>query len=48
MSKIKLIYSEKYNQFYKPMRVDEDVGIVYMQITSNRHEKGIKKVKHFI
>lgn len=43
MSKIKLIYSEKYNQFYKFMRVDEDVGIVYMQATKNRHDKGVKK-----
>lgn len=43
MSKVKLIFSEKYNQFYKPMRIDEDVGIVYMQVTKNRHEKGMKK-----
>lgn len=43
MNKIKLIFSEKYNQFYKPIRVDEDVGIIYMQITKNRHDKGIKK-----
>jgi len=42
-NKIKLIFSEKYNQFYKPIRVDEDVGTIYMQITKNRHEKGIKK-----
>lgn len=42
-NKIKLIFSEKYNQFYKPIRVDEDVGIIYMQITKNRHDKGIKK-----
>lgn len=42
-NKIKLVFSEKYNQFYKPIRVDEDVGIIYMQITKNRHEKGIKK-----
>lgn len=43
MNKIKLIFSEKYNQFYKPIRIDEDVGIVYMQITKNRHDKSIKK-----
>ena len=42
-NKIKLIFSEKYNQFYKPIRVDEDVGTVYMQITKNRHDKGMKK-----
>ena len=42
-NRIKLIFSEKYNQFYKPIRVDEDVGIVYMQITNNRHDKGMKK-----
>lgn len=40
---IKLIYSEKYNQFYKPMRIDEDVGIIYMIMTKNKHEKGMKK-----
>lgn len=42
-NKIKLIFSEKYNQFYKPMRIDEDVGLIYMQVTKNRHEKGMKK-----
>lgn len=42
-NRIKLIFSEKYNQFYKPIRVDEDVGTIYMQITKNRHDKGIKK-----
>ena len=43
MSKIKYIFSERYNQFYKPMRIDEDVGIIYMQATKNLHEKGLKK-----
>lgn len=43
MSKVKLIFSEKYNQFYKPMRIDEDVGIIYMQVSKNRHDKGMKK-----
>lgn len=42
-NKIKLIYSEKANQFYEPMRIDEDVGIVYMQVTKNRHDKSITK-----
>lgn len=43
MSKIKLIYSKKYNQFYKPMRIDEDVGIIYIKVTKNRHDKTIRK-----
>ena len=43
MSKIKLIYSEKYNQFYKIMRIDEDVGNIYIQPTKNRHDKSIRK-----
>lgn len=43
MSKIKLIYSQKYNQFYKPMRIDEDVGIIYIKVTNNRHDKSIQK-----
>jgi len=38
-NRIKLIFSEKYNQFYKPIRVDEDVGTIYMQIIKNRHDK---------
>lgn len=42
-NRIKFIFSEKYNQFYKPIRVDEDVGTIYMQITKNRHDKGMKK-----
>ena len=29
MNKLKLIFSEKYNQFYKPIRVDEDVGRIF-------------------
>ena len=47
-NRIKLIFSEKYNQFYKPIRVDEDVGVIYMQITKNRYDKGIKRMKSFI
>lgn len=39
---IKLIYSVKYNQFFEPMRMDEDVGVVYMKPTKNRHD-GITK-----
>lgn len=42
-NRIKLIFSEKYNQFYKPIRVDENVGTIYMQITKNRQDKSIKK-----
>ena len=42
-NRIKLVFSEKYNQFYKPIRVDEDVGIIYMQIAKNRQDKGMKK-----
>lgn len=38
MSKIKLIYSEKVNQFYKPMRIDEDIGVVYVQLTKNKND----------
>lgn len=43
MEKIKLIYSQKYNQFYKLMRIDEDVGIVYIRPTKNRHDKSMRK-----
>lgn len=43
MNKVKLIYSQKYNQFYKPMRIDEDVGVIYIQVTKNRHDKSIRK-----
>lgn len=42
MSKKKLIHSVKSNQFYTIMRIDKDVGIVYLQPTKNRH-KGIAK-----
>lgn len=42
-NKVKLIFSERCNQFYKPIRIDEDVGIVYMQMTKNRHDKGMTK-----
>lgn len=42
MSKIKLIHSRKYNQFFEPMRIDEDIGVVYMKPTKNRHD-GITK-----
>lgn len=38
ISRAKLIYSEKVNQFYKPMRIDEDVGVVYIQPTNNRNK----------
>ena len=43
MNKIKLVYSQKYNQFYKPMRIDVDVGVVYIIPTNNRHDKTIRK-----
>ena len=43
MNKVKLIFSEKYNQFYKPIRVDEDVGAFYIQATKNRHDKSMTK-----
>ena len=43
MNKIKLVYSQKYNQFYKPMRIDEDVGVVHIIPTKNRHDKSIRK-----
>ena len=43
MNKIKLIYSQKYNQFYKPVRIDEDVGIVYIKVANNRRDKSIQK-----
>ena len=39
LNKIKLIYSQKYNQFYKPVRIDEDVGIVYIKVANNRRDK---------
>lgn len=29
MNKLKLIFSEKCNQFYKIIRVDEDVGRIF-------------------
>lgn len=38
MNKIKLIHSIKSNQFYTVMRIDKDVGIVYLQPTKNRHK----------
>lgn len=36
--KAKLIHSIKSNQFYTVMRIDEDVGIVYLHPTKNRHK----------
>ncbi len=41
--KIKLIYSEKYNQFYSVLRVDEDVGVYYIKLTKNHYDKAIKR-----
>lgn len=38
-SNIQLVYSEKYNQFYEVLRVDSDVGIIYIKPTSNRRDK---------
>lgn len=37
ISSAKLIFSEKCNQFYKPIRIDEDIGVVYLQVAKNRH-----------
>lgn len=36
--KAKLIHSVKCNQFYTVMRIDEDVGTIYLQPTKNRHK----------
>ena len=36
--KAKLIHSVKCNQFYTIMRIDEDVGTIYLQPTKNRHK----------
>lgn len=41
--RVKLIFSEKYNQFYTPIRIDEDVGICFIKVAKNRHDKGMKK-----
>lgn len=38
ISKAKLIHSIKCNQFYTIMRIDEDVGTIYIQPTKNRHK----------
>ena len=38
INKVKLVYSEKVNQFYKPMRIDEDIGVVYVQPTKNKND----------
>lgn len=43
IGKVKLIYSEKFNQFYKPIRLDEDIETIYMMVANNRHDKSIKK-----
>lgn len=40
--KAKLIHSVKCNQFYTVIRIDEDVGTIYIQPTKNRHN-GITK-----
>lgn len=42
MNKVKLIYSQKYNQFFEPMRMDEDIGTIYIKPVKNRHD-GITK-----
>lgn len=36
---IKLVYSEKYNQYYEVLKVDADVGIIYIKPTSNRRDR---------
>ncbi len=41
--KIKLVYSEKYNQFYSVLRVDEDIGVYYIKLTNNHYDKAIKR-----
>lgn len=43
IDKIKLIYSEKNNQFYKPIRLDEDIGTIYMKVVKNRYDNSITK-----
>ena len=40
---MKLAYSEKYNQFYEIMRIDNDVGVCYIKPTSNKRDKSIHK-----
>ena len=37
-SKVKLIHSIKCNQFYTIMKIDEDLGTIYLQPTKNRHK----------
>lgn len=38
MNKVKLIHSIKSNQFYTVIRIDEDVGTIYLLPTKNRHK----------
>lgn len=40
---MKLAYSEKYNQFYEIMRIDNDVGVCYIKPTSNKRDKSIHR-----
>lgn len=40
---MKIAYSEKHNQFYEIMRIDNDVGGCYIKITSNRRDKKIHR-----
>lgn len=40
---MKLAYSEKYNQFYEILRIDDDVGVCYIKPTSNKRDKSIHR-----
>ena len=40
---MKLAYSEKYNQFYEIIRLDNDVGICYIKPISNRRDRSIHR-----
>lgn len=41
--KMKIAYSDKYNQFYEILRIDNDVGACYIKPTVNRRDKSIHK-----
>lgn len=43
ISKTKLIYSEKYNQHYKPIKFDEENKICYIMVVKNRRDKSIHR-----
>ncbi len=41
--KIRLVYSQKYNQHYKPIRFDEENKICYIIAAKNRRNKSIHR-----